>query len=468
MSRSLRLSREGVEKAGEKCKEYGKTQEYLAGASGTTRQTVIKFLKGQSVDRQIFLNICASLDLNWGEVVESDSEQESTDSVINRSKTLIANTSKNSHFQALIDDKTKDFVGREYVFQEIEDFLSRESKGYFIIEGTPGIGKSAILAKFVRKTNCITHFNIQGETDSFEQFLENISQQLIDRYKLTKFSFLSEATRENKLSKLITEASKKLASKERLVIVVDALDEVDESCRKKILNSPGYLPNNVYLIMTQRRGTESNFPPGLPLYKLDLTNDKYQQKSREDVREYVGRAAATQQVSQWMINRAVTVEVFIETLVVKSENNFMYLFYVLGDIKNNRYEDLSIENLPRGLENYYKWHWDRMGMNAQPLPVIKINIIYIISVSKQAVSRQWIANKLKESELTVQMVLKEWSQFLRDSRLYSPPRYSFYHLSFQDFLYRNDIIQAAGVDLKKLTGLIVDNYLEDFDNFEYE
>jgi hypothetical protein len=40
-----------------------------------------------------------------------------------------------------IKDKTKDFVGREYVFEAIRDFLQQQSKGYFILEADPGVGK---------------------------------------------------------------------------------------------------------------------------------------------------------------------------------------------------------------------------------------------------------------------------------------------------------------------------------------
>ncbi|AFZ19611.1 hypothetical protein Mic7113_3900 [Allocoleopsis franciscana PCC 7113] len=62
-------------------------------------------------------------------------------------------------FQTLIDNKTKDFVGRKYVFHAIAEFLENQPNGYLIIEGDPGIGKSAILAEYVRRTGCVAHFN---------------------------------------------------------------------------------------------------------------------------------------------------------------------------------------------------------------------------------------------------------------------------------------------------------------------
>jgi hypothetical protein len=44
-------------------------------------------------------------------------------------------------------------VGREEVFLAIENFLTdgNQNCGYFIIEAKPGIGKSTILAEYVRR-----------------------------------------------------------------------------------------------------------------------------------------------------------------------------------------------------------------------------------------------------------------------------------------------------------------------------
>jgi ATP-dependent Clp protease ATP-binding subunit ClpA len=47
--------------------------------------------------------------------------------------------------------KSENFVGRDFVFTAINNFLHRYPKGYFTIVGVPGSGKSAILAQFVRQ-----------------------------------------------------------------------------------------------------------------------------------------------------------------------------------------------------------------------------------------------------------------------------------------------------------------------------
>jgi len=45
---------------------------------------------------------------------------------------------------------TQDFVGREWVFDEIDNWLHRQDQRFFILTGEPGAGKSAIAAKLTQ------------------------------------------------------------------------------------------------------------------------------------------------------------------------------------------------------------------------------------------------------------------------------------------------------------------------------
>jgi len=52
-------------------------------------------------------------------------------------------------FQQLIREKSENFVGRQFVFGAINEFLHKYAHGYFTLIGAPGSGKTAILAKYV-------------------------------------------------------------------------------------------------------------------------------------------------------------------------------------------------------------------------------------------------------------------------------------------------------------------------------
>lgn len=122
-------------------------------------------------------------------------------------------------FKALISEKTRLFCGREFVFEAIRDFLENEKKGYFTVIGDAGMGKSAIAAQFVSFYKCPCYFNVFTEgRNKTEKFLASIRQQLIKRYSL------KNAETDN-LQTLLQKTSEELKG-QKLVIVVDALDEV--------------------------------------------------------------------------------------------------------------------------------------------------------------------------------------------------------------------------------------------------
>ena len=54
------------------------------------------------------------------------------------------------NFDTLIAEKTNGFVGRQFVFDALDAFLSEEKSGYFVIWGEPGIGKTALMGQLVK------------------------------------------------------------------------------------------------------------------------------------------------------------------------------------------------------------------------------------------------------------------------------------------------------------------------------
>jgi len=372
-------------------------------------------------------------------------------------------------FQSLIQDKTEGFVGREYVFDAIQAFIQENKKGYFTIIGDPGQGKSAILAKYVQDTGCIAHFNVQLQgPNRADQFLESVCKQLVARYQLPYDPLPSNATQDGEfLGQLLDEVAQRRNGKP-VVIAVDALDEVDSGSYRdaNILYLPLHLPDGVYFIMTRRRGVEVPFTTYAPVQIISLLD--YQIDSQRDVRLYIhNRVDGSENLRQQIDERQETIIVFTDNIANKSENNFMYLRYVLLDIEKGLYKDLTLESFPQGLQGYYSFHWRRMGMTANPLPDAKIKIVYILGEVKQPVSRQQICEFSGEDSRIVQPVLNEWEQFLHNFIKEHQKRYSVYHTSFRDFLHRQDILEETGLTIPGINQLIVNSLTKGlFDNDE--
>jgi hypothetical protein len=364
-----------------------------------------------------------------------------------------------TEFKTVIEDKTKIFCGRQFVFDAITTFIQNHQSGYFTILGDAGMGKSAIAAKYiVDNPGTICFFNIRAEgRNRPDVFLRLIRQQLTQRCDL-------QNVENDDLSTLLTKASQKLAEYDNLVIVIDALDEVDQEDNGNLLNLPMYLPEKVYLILTRRPYNSEDkrltFSPDTKYQELDLR--EYQDKSNDDVKAYIleflGLEKYKAGLEKWINQQNdLSKPKFVDTIAAKSENNFMYLRYVLEAIAEGFYQDEKLEQLPAGLQNYYYSHWRIMGMTTKPLPKDKIKIIYVICALKSPVSREMIVKYSQEDDLTVQEVLKGWTQFLQEQKIYQPSRYRFYHESFRDFLLRQDVVEAAGVSLPQISAEVAKN-----------
>ena len=98
-------------------------------------------------------------------------------------------------------------------------------------------------------------------------------------------------------------------------------------------------------------------------------------------------------------------------------------------------------------------------MEARPLPVTKLKIIYTICEAKLPMSRELVCEFTGERRLAVQEVLDEWRQFLHVDGSGEETRYSIYHTSFRDFLLRQEMVRTAGIDLREIHGRIGGNLL---------
>ena len=439
------------------------TIEALAEKANTT-QDIIKYLVGQNrpnvqeVDRYVIENVVKAI--NEGLENKGRDERLTPSDIVDNWYPVTIPT----EFQTVIDDKTKLFCGRQFVFNAINQFIKDHKNGYFTILGDAGMGKSAIAAKYIKDNpGTICFFNIRAEgRNRPDVFLKLIRQQLTKRFDL-------QNGENDDLSTLLTKASQKLADDENLVIVIDALDEVDQDDHGNLLNLPMYLPDNVYLILTRRPYNSDEkrltLSPNTKYVELDLRQD--QDNSKDDIKSYILEFMALPKyqsdLDNWInkqngLNKAQ----FVDTIAAKSENNFMYLRLVLEAIADPEgfYQDEKLEQLPAGLEDYYYSHWRIMGMTKKPLPKDKSKIIYVMCALKSAVSREMIVKYSQEDAFTVQEVLKNWTQFLQKQENYQPPRYRFYHESYRDFLERQDIVQAAGVSLPQISAEVANNMAE--------
>jgi len=368
--------------------------------------------------------------------------------------------------ETIIQDRIKDFTGRKFVFEAINEFLRTNRKGYFVLEAEPGVGKSAIMAACVvmLKRRCITHFNSQPDgIVSAETFLENACTQLIEGFGLKdKYPRLPENALKNNnfLGDLLKEVSAKSSRDKKIIFVVDALDEVDwkaQTSGSNVSYLPNDLPDNVYFLVSKR----PEFLPMPTANKTVFDLMQYGGESLEDVKAYLAkRTERSELIQDWIKGRNLQREQFVTAVAEKSEKKFIYLRYVLDEIEGGTYNDVNLNDLPAGLEEYYQKHWAQMmGREDDPLLELKVRIIYFLSQAEEPVSGRWLAKSAREKNvIKVQQVLGKWNSFLRQEKVGKETRYTIYHNSFRQFLEADETVQSAGLTLDDINDDIIDNF----------
>ena len=356
------------------------------------------------------------------------------------------------NFSGYIEEKTRGFVGRKFVFDAIDQFASGNPRGYFFVRGDPGIGKTSLLAEMARRGDHVHHFNIRTRNIAgTADFLRNLCAQLISRHRLGFASLPPEATKDaGFLLTLLGQVSKQLRDGQRVLVLVDALDEADRAGLAPGVNTlclPDSLPLGIYFVVTSRREGEEKVPLRVDCEQQTLFLENDSRDNLADVEEFVRKQLALQGIQDYLRSKALGEEEFVAQMVMKSEGNFMYLYYVIPEIANGSYAKREI---PQGLENYYQSHWSQLkAQDREAWDQYKLPVIMALTVASEPVPLEALqAFSGVADTLRVLGVLREWKAFLHEERFPSAAgaeekRYRLYHLSFLEFLKKKDEVEVS-------------------------
>jgi tetratricopeptide (TPR) repeat protein len=359
------------------------------------------------------------------------------------------------NFSAFLTDKRRYFVGREWVFEEIEKRCSQGEQA-ILLTGDPGSGKSAIIAELIQRNpggGILAYHCCQSDVEQSlrpGRFVRSLAAQIANQMKAYAECLLDplvkEALRENNCE---TDPANALESgvinpllslsppSQKKYIIIDGLDESLRAKGSKsivhVLSSRLHrFPPWLHVITTARREPEIL----LRMSRVGISEiaaDDH--RNIADIDQYLDLRIAAPKLSQALkLSDKNAVEVK-QRLLQKGEGNFLYVQQALESIERKLYSFDSLDALPPGLSGMYLNFFERNFPSAESFePLQRLLEIMVTAQEPLQIEQLSLAAGLSPDELL--------SQILNKLSVYLPSRkdqsgqdcYAFYHQSLADWL----------------------------------
>jgi WD40 repeat protein len=291
-----------------------------------------------------------------------------------------------------LEKLTKDFTGRQWVFDDIDRWLKESEERFFILTGEPGVGKSAITARLtqLRQDIAAYHFCIAGRSGTIEpnHVLLSLAAQLIDYFpdyaealantiKPLRLSVNVEITIEtikdsevrgvvinnlhtqNPQEALDVVLRRSLAAlpnppQQPVLLLIDSLDEAvtlrGDNNLVTLLAETNDLPPWVRFVFTTRPERRVlRYFERLKPYTLAAES----QMNLDDIRQYIENRVGKEKMQARLQSAEVEPQTFVNRLSELSTGNFLYTKILLNDIEAGRQSLDDLSALPRSLDEIY-------------------------------------------------------------------------------------------------------------------
>ncbi len=339
------------------------------------------------------------------------------------------------------------FTGRKWIEERVDAFLRENDRGVFVLEADAGLGKTAFMAHLTQQRGYIHHFvELARGLDGVAPGLKSLAAQLLRAWVLnpnTAEAVLpGSAARPEFLQNLLKEAADQRDQRrpgEPIVLVVDALDEAGTPTGQNVLGLPRVLPRGVYLVVSHRPVDVTLSVEG----PCDVETLKAEdQKNLADMRAFLEKALTWPGILKALGEGRISESQFVETLLEKSRGVWIYLHYVVAEIEAGRRSPLKLEELPRGLWQYYADYWKSWReAHGQTWDSVDLPLLTTLAAAQDSLTLDalldlaGIDRKPDVSGRIGDLLDFEWIPYLAVSTAgpQLPCSYRFYHASLRDF-----------------------------------
>lgn len=282
------------------------------------------------------------------------------------------------------------FTGREWLLDQVDRFLAAHDHGYVIVQADAGLGKTAFAAYLTRANEWPSHFTRRRKGRAASTALGNLAVQLIAKYQLddqfAPHGILPETAGEPGWFDQVLRAAadRARANGQQVVIVVDGLDEAETVEGDPPLGLPAVLPRGAFIVATCRTGT--NLPAlRQPWKKISFAPED--RRNTSDLERFLhATLTGDQELAALLSAAGTTAGAVAERLLDRCGGVWVYLRYVLEELRLGQRSVEDIDGLPADLAGFYAESlmaghddpgWGRLmlpllavlAVAAEPLPV---------------------------------------------------------------------------------------------------
>ncbi len=269
----------------------------------------------------------------------------------------------------------KFFIGRELQVQNIFSWIQGNERHLFIY-GKPGIGKSALIAQVIEKSNqkpplegfesydVIYHFfRRMDERCRYNQFLEGLVHRLKVFYQrdCSLRGDLSEIL--DNLRRLLDRVAEELQNRKReLIIILDGIEDAIATGGYFILEQLPFLVSTPQIrwILTGHENSNNPYYAIKSFFeKRGISRLHLGSLTEQEVIAFLQES----QMKYHLINHPQR-DRLVQLVVQRSEGNPLYLQGLLDDLDSGRkqMEPEQFEKLPAGIEGFFEDSMQRLGV----------------------------------------------------------------------------------------------------------